>query len=85
MYHGDPTHSGYLNAQGPSNNQTLWTYNTGGWVMDSPAIVNGVVYFSWSDAGYQEGPNNSLIALNAKDGAKLWNFSVTGKIYTSPA
>ena len=85
MYHGDPTHSGYVNAVGPSNNQTLWTYTTDGWIMDSPAIVNGVVYFSWSDSGYNEGPNNNLVALNAKDGTKLWNFSAGGKIYTSPA
>jgi outer membrane protein assembly factor BamB len=85
MFHYDAAHTGYVNAPGPTTNQTLWTYTAGGWVLTSPVISNGIVYFSASDAGYHQGSNNNLIAVKASDGSKLWNYSVGGKIYSSPA
>ena len=43
----------------------------------SPAIYNGIVYVGSEDA--------NVYALNATDGAKLWNFPTGGKVTSSPA
>ncbi|MGA3059330.1 MAG: PQQ-binding-like beta-propeller repeat protein, partial [Candidatus Bathyarchaeia archaeon] len=43
MFHNDLAHSGFSNSQAPETNQTLWEFNTGGQV-DSPTVVDGVVY-----------------------------------------
>jgi outer membrane protein assembly factor BamB len=85
MFHNNMAHTGYASGTGPINNQTVWTYNTGGWILSSPAIVNGVVYFTSSDAGYFHTSNNNIIAVKASDGTKIWNYSAGAKIYTSPA
>ena len=44
--------------------------------LSSPAVVNGVVYF---------GCGNSLYALNASTGARLWNYTTGGAVGSSPA
>jgi outer membrane protein assembly factor BamB len=44
--------------------------------LSSPAVANGVVYF---------GCSNSLYALNASTGAKLWSFATGGAVTSSPA
>jgi outer membrane protein assembly factor BamB len=44
--------------------------------LSSPAVVNGVVYF---------GCSNSLYALNASTGAKLWSYATGGAVNSSPA
>jgi outer membrane protein assembly factor BamB len=85
MFHRDTSHTGYSTATGPSTNQTLWVFNTNGWVLSSPAVANGIVYFTSSDKGYFHTSNNNIYAVNAKDGSKIWNYSVSAKIYTSPA
>ena len=38
-----------LNQSGPSTNQTLWVFKTGGNIYSSPAVVNGVAYFGSYD------------------------------------
>ncbi len=48
----------------------LWNHKTGGLVMDSPAIVNGVVYIA----------SGSLFALKASTGAKLWEYTLQGDL-----
>ena len=77
MFHGNLAHTGYLTGTGPSANQTLWVFKTGGRVWSSPAVVNGVVYFGSFD--------RNVYAVNAKDGTEIWNFSTGGGIYSSPA
>jgi outer membrane protein assembly factor BamB len=47
------------------------------YVLSSPAVVNGVVYFG-SD-------NGILHALNASTGATLWNFNTGNIVVSSPA
>ncbi len=77
MFHRDTAHTGYANLEGPSTNQTLWTFPVvnGGWVLTSPAIVNDVVYFTASDKGFHlNTSNNNIYAVNAKDGTKIWNY-----------
>jgi uncharacterized repeat protein (TIGR01451 family) len=44
--------------------------------LSSPAVVNGVVYF---------GCGNSLYALNASTGARLWSYATGGAVNSSPA
>lgn len=73
MFHHDLAHTGYSNTNGPSTNQTLWTFPiiNNGWVLTSPAVVNGVVYFTSSDKGFHlQTTNNNIYAVNAKDGSK---------------
>jgi outer membrane protein assembly factor BamB len=80
MFHGNPAHTGYVNAVGPSTNQTKWVYDTNGWVLTSPVIVNDVVYFTSSDAGYFGVSNNNIIAVKATDSTKIWNYSVGQRV-----
>ena len=53
----------------------IWKYGTGGPVEASPAVVNGVVYFS---AG-------SVYALNAVSGALIWKYTTEADAYSAPA
>jgi outer membrane protein assembly factor BamB len=46
-------------------------------VGSSPAVANGVVYVGSND--------NNLYALNATTGAKVWNYTTGGSVYSSPA
>ena len=46
-------------------------------VVSSPAVVNGVVYFGSFD--------NNVYALNASTGAKLWSYATGGLVSCSPA
>src|SRR5665647_845260 len=58
------------------NNLLKWNFTTGGPVSSSPAVANGVVYVEDAVA--------NLYALNATNGAKLWNFT-TNDDFSSPA
>ena len=55
----------------------LWTFDTGGVVESSPAVVDGVVY-----AGTF---NNTLFALDAATGQERWAFAVGGLVRASPS
>jgi outer membrane protein assembly factor BamB len=77
MFHYDLMHRGYSTSTGPTTNQTLWTFATGGAVETSPEVVDGRVYFG-SD-------NGSIYALNASNGALIWNYSTGGPVQSSPA
>ena len=55
----------------------LWEFPTGGSIMSSPAIANGIVYFGCID--------NNTYALDASTGALIWNFTTGGRVQSSPA
>jgi outer membrane protein assembly factor BamB len=55
----------------------LWKYTIRNTVVSSPAVVSGVVYIGSYD--------DSVYALKASDGDKLWNSSTGGEIDSSPA
>ena len=57
--------------------EPAWTFDTGGVVESSPAIVDGVVYVG-TFAG-------RLHALDAATGAELWAFPVGGLLRASPS
>jgi len=69
-----------FNAPASATPTLLWKYNTSsveeGYGASSPVVVNDVVYTS--------DENNYVYALNATDGAQLWNY-LTGGGADSPA
>jgi len=54
----------------------LWMTPTGGDVVSSPAVANGVVYVGSFD--------HKLYALDARTGAILWSSATGDSIYSSP-
>ena len=56
----------------------LWEFETGGYVLSSPAIgSDGTVYVGSYD--------NKLYAINGKSGVKLWEFETGWGVRSSPA
>jgi outer membrane protein assembly factor BamB len=70
MFHGDPSRNGVGTGSPVLTPTLLWNYTTGGGVLSSPAIVNGVVYIASAD--------DNVYALNAANGRKLWNYTMGG-------
>jgi eukaryotic-like serine/threonine-protein kinase len=78
MFRGDISHSGiYAGAGVPKLKGVKWTFHTGGEVISSPAIVNGVVFVGSNDG--------KLYALDADTGATKWSFPTGARITSSPA
>jgi len=77
MSRHDAAHSGYSHSSGPSTNNILWTYTTGGVVCSSPAVVNKRVFIGSED--------HNIYCLDAETGAKLWNYTTGDIVYSSPA
>ena len=77
MYRHDLRHTGYSSSKAPDTDNVLWTFQTGGWVESSPAVLNGVLYVGSNDG--------NLYALDATTGNLKWNFTIGGKISSSPA
>jgi outer membrane protein assembly factor BamB len=86
MFMNDPEHSAV--GYGPTNLALKWSAETGGALVSSPTLVNGVAYVSSWDG--------NIYALNANTGTSIWNYStgkigfsstvavVNGKLYTGP-
>jgi outer membrane protein assembly factor BamB len=69
----------YENVLSPKNVGDLavkWIFKTGGSVVSSPAVVNGVVYIGSNDY--------NVYALKAHTGKKLWSYTTGGEIYSAP-
>jgi hypothetical protein len=68
MFRGDLRHTGVYNAAGaPKFNAIKWKFHTGGRVVSSPAVVNGVVYVGSTDGNFY--------ALDAASGTVRWKFA----------
>ena len=80
MFRHNLNRTGYTESPAPLNNQTIWTYQTGGPVYSSPAVVDGRVYVG-SDDGY-------LYCLNAttttSEGLLIWKYQTGGPVKSSP-
>jgi outer membrane protein assembly factor BamB len=65
-----------LNVNNVGNLQLKWKFDLGSMAgqFSSPAVANGVVYVGSSD-------NDSVYAVNASTGAKLWSFTVGGSVW----
>ena len=78
MYRHDVNRSGYTQIAGPKYNFTKWTYQTGGIILSSPAVANGIVYVGSNDS--------NVYAINMWTGEEKWRFSTgLAGIYSSPA
>ena len=78
MFHRDLAHTGNAGDNTTLPRGTLkWTFNTGGAIHSSPAIVDGVVYFGSRDG--------NIYALDADTGEKLWEFKTDSWVESSPA
>jgi len=78
MFRGNLEHTGVYDAAGLSKFNTIkWKFHTGGRVIGSPAVVNGVVYVGSTDG--------NLYAIDAESGAQRWKFTTKAWEVSSPA
>lgn len=68
---GNPEHTGEMPGPGPGETpEVVWQFETGGKVVASPAVVNGVVYIT---SGTGDG---NLYAVDAATGDERWRFQI---------
>jgi eukaryotic-like serine/threonine-protein kinase len=78
MFRGNPARTGVYATDGPRQfNGVKWAFKTNGWVLSSPALAGGLVYFGSDDT--------NLYALDVTTGAEKWKFSTGGPVRSSPA
>jgi len=67
MFRSNPSHSGAINGNGPTNSaKLLWNFTTMQRVVSSPAVANGYVF-----VGSYEG---AVYCLNSSNGKIMWNY-----------
>ncbi len=78
MFHADLAHSGVFPAPGPKKfGGVEWAFATGGPVVASPVVADGVVYIA-SLSGY-------LYAIDQQSGKERWKFKSSRPIASTPA
>jgi outer membrane protein assembly factor BamB/protocatechuate 3,4-dioxygenase beta subunit len=79
MFHSDLSHTGNSTSTTPLTGAPLWTYPTRtlNYIVSSPAVANGTVYIGLNDG--------NVTALNATNGAFIWNYTTASSVYSSPA
>lgn len=78
MFRGGPAHNGvYAAAPGRALAGLQWRVATGGDVISSPAVANGVVYVGSGDG--------RLYALDRTTGAERWSYDAKSAVASSPA
>ncbi len=78
MFHGNPAHTGVYECPGPAQfGGVHWAFHTGGPIVASPAIADGVVYIASMD-GY-------LYAIDQETGKEKWKYKSQMPIASSPA
>lgn len=76
MFRKDAAHSSVA-PRGPSNLTLAWNFTTGGAVISSPSVYDGIVYVGSQD--------KHIYALGAWSGNLIWKFKTLGTIESSPA
>jgi eukaryotic-like serine/threonine-protein kinase len=77
MFRGNPQHTGIYDSTGPTQSSAVkWKFHTGGSVISSPAIANGMVYVGSGD--------HNLYAIDL-DGTLKWKFKTKSRVASSPA
>jgi eukaryotic-like serine/threonine-protein kinase len=77
-FHGNNARTGVYDSAGPKQlNGVKWTFKTGGAIVASPAIADGVVYISSTDT--------QLYAIDQETGKEKWKFKSHMPIASSPA
>lgn len=78
MFRGNAQHTGVYESSGPTAfHQIKWKFHTGGYVISSPAIFNGMVYVGSADG--------NLYAVEASTGTMKWQFPTKSRLTSSPA
>jgi len=78
MFRGNLEHTGvYASAPLEQFGKIKWKFQTGGRVISSPAVANGMVYFGSTDG--------NLYALDLQSGAQKWKFPTEVRVTSSPA
>ena len=73
---GGDTGGGTDPGPAPTDDTSIWRFDTGGWVVNAPAVANGVVYAGSDD--------NSVYALDAATGQMLWSYQTSDAIRSTP-
>lgn len=78
MFRGNLAHTGVYAGEAPRQFKGVkWAFKTDGWVLSSPALYEGLVYFGSDD--------KNLYALDASSGIEKWKFATGGPVRSSPA
>jgi len=78
MFHGNAAHGGVYDALGPKQFGGIkWTFKTGGPIVASPAVADGVVYIARMDS--------YLSAIDQEAGKEKWKYKSRMPIASSPA
>jgi len=78
MFRGNPQHTGVYDAPGVANfSKVKWKFHTGGMVIGSPAVVQGVIYVGSTDG--------NLYAIDSESGKLKWKFQAKSRVPSSPA
>jgi outer membrane protein assembly factor BamB len=87
MFRYDSAHTGVTTSAGPTQPVKLWSYAEGhfdgSFIGSSAAVVNGIVYVGSNEQSYETNGGN-IYAFNASTGAKIWNYSTSRGVYSSP-
>jgi len=78
MFRANPQRTGVYQAAGvPRFSAVKWKFHTGGYVISSPAVADGVVYVGSTD--------HNLYAVDAASGTLKWKFPTKSRVMSSPA
>ena len=78
MFHGNPAHTGVYETPGPAQfGGVQWSFHTGGAIVASPSVADGVVYIASTD-GY-------LYSIDQETGKEKWKYKSKMPIASSPA
>ncbi len=78
MFRGNLAHTGVYDAVGvPKLTGLKWKFHTGGLILSSPAIANGLAYVGSTDG--------NLYAVDLNSGAMKWKFETKARVVSSPA
>lgn len=76
MFRHDSAHSA-AGQSGPENLSLVWKFKTGGAVVSSPSIADGIAYFGSQD--------KNIYAVDARTSSLIWKFPTGDSIESSPA
>jgi outer membrane protein assembly factor BamB len=78
MFRGNSRHTGVYEAAGVAKfKKVKWKFHTGGMVIGSPVVAQGLIYVGSTDG--------NLYALNAESGRLKWKFEAKSRIPSTPA
>jgi eukaryotic-like serine/threonine-protein kinase len=78
MFRANPQHTGVYESRALIHfGRVKWKFHTGGYVISSPAVADGIVYIGSGD-GF-------LYALDSDVGSLRWKFATHSRVVSSPA